>query len=121
MNSILDEMLAKYNVVTLAVLCRGWKNRVKGRDLYDFVFYMKKRAPLNLENLRQKLIQSEVIAADDVFSLADVKSILSEKFDAIDYENAKMDVKNFIKDERSLDIWSPAFFKAIVADLRCAD
>ena len=23
-----------------AVLCRAWKNRVKGRDLYDFVFYL---------------------------------------------------------------------------------
>ena len=104
---------------THAILCRGWKNRVKGRDLYDFVFYMKKRAPLNLENLRQKLIQSGVIASDAAFSLDDVKSMLNEKFDSIDYENAKMDVRNFIKDERSLDVWSPAFFKAIVADLRC--
>ena len=80
---------------------------------------MKKRAPLNLENLRQKLIQSGVIASDAAFSLDDVKSMLNEKFDSIDYENAKMDVKNFIKDERSLDVWSPAFFKAIVANLRC--
>ena len=23
-----------------AVLCRGWKSRIKGRDLYDFVFYV---------------------------------------------------------------------------------
>ena len=23
---------------THAVLCRGWKSRVKGRDLYDYVF-----------------------------------------------------------------------------------
>lgn len=26
-----------------AVICRSWKSRVKGRDLYDFIFYLQKR------------------------------------------------------------------------------
>ena len=26
-----------------AVICRAWKNRVKGRDLYDYVFYLNAR------------------------------------------------------------------------------
>lgn len=101
-----------------AVLCRGWKNRIKGRDLYDYIFYIRKGASLNLENLKQRLIQSGAIEPDRNLSLDDVKKMLNERFDAIDYENAKLDVQDFIKDKNSLKIWSSAFFKAITENLK---
>ena len=49
----------------------------------------------------------------------DVKKMLIEKFDAIDYEQAREDVIPFIKDTKSIDIWSANFFKAITQGLRC--
>ena len=100
-----------------AVLCRGWKNRVKGRDLYDYIFYMQKNAPLNLENLRQKLIQSGAVDSNAKLSIDDVKKMLNERFDSIDFENAKLDVQDFIKDKNSLKVWSAEFFKAITSSL----
>ena len=45
-----------------AVLCRGWKNRVKGRDLYDYVFYRSQQTPLNLEHLNMRLRRSGFFA-----------------------------------------------------------
>ena len=39
-----------------AILCRNYKNNVKGRDYYDFLFYTKKRIKPNLVYLRNKLI-----------------------------------------------------------------
>lgn len=96
-----------------AVLCRGWKNRIKGRDLYDYVFYLQRGATLNLENLKQKLIQSNAWKVEDELTLDEVKKMLCERFDWIDFEKAKDDVKDFIKDKTVLDVWSVDFFKAI--------
>ena len=95
------------------VLCRGWKNRIKGRDLYDYVFYLQRGATLNLENLKQKLIQSNAWKVEDELTLDEVKKMLCERFDWIDFEKAKDDVKDFIKDKTVLDVWSVDFFKAI--------
>ncbi|MBN2882082.1 MAG: nucleotidyl transferase AbiEii/AbiGii toxin family protein, partial [Clostridia bacterium] len=41
-----------------AVLCRGWENRVKGRDLYDYVFYLSRGVKVNLRHLTARLAQS---------------------------------------------------------------
>lgn len=30
-----------------AVLCRTWRSRIKGGDLYDYVFYLSKSIPVN--------------------------------------------------------------------------
>lgn len=101
-----------------AVLCRGWKNRVKGRDLYDFVFYLKKGATLNLNHLKQRLIQSNAWKEEDEFNLEVLKKLLSDRFDNIDFENAKEDVKDFIKDKQVLELWSANFFKSITNELK---
>jgi len=101
-----------------AVLCRGWKNRIKGRDLYDYVFYLQRGAALNLENLKQKLIQSNAWKEEDELTLDEVKKMLCERFDGIDFEKAKDDVKDFIKDKATLDVWSIDFFKAITKELK---
>ena len=42
-----------------AVLCRGWKSRVKGRDLYDYIFYLSRGASVNVKHLRERLIQTK--------------------------------------------------------------
>ena len=100
-----------------AILCRGWKNRIKGRDLYDYVFYLQRGATLNLENLKQKLIQSNAWKVEDELTLDEVKKMLCERFDWIDFEKAKDDVKDFIKDKTVLDVWSVDFFKAITKQI----
>lgn len=58
-----------------AVICRSWKTRVKGRDLYDYVFYLSRETSVNLRHLGARLAQSDFIEADRTISLADVKDI----------------------------------------------
>ncbi len=41
-----------------AVLCRGWKSRVKGRDFYDFVWYVGRKTVPNLAHLDARMRQS---------------------------------------------------------------
>ena len=100
-----------------AVICRNWKNRVKGRDLYDYVFYMSKGAHVNLPHLRARLIDSGFITENDACELEDVKKMLKNKFNTIDYKQAREDVIPFIKDSSKIDLWSADFFKQITENL----
>lgn len=100
-----------------AVICRAWKNRVKGRDLYDYVFYLSKNTPVNLKHLKQRLLQSGYIDENRECTLDDVKQMLFDRFSKIDYKQAKQDVEPFIKNQVSLDVWSEEFFKQITEKL----
>ena len=100
-----------------AVICRSWKSRVKGRDLYDFVFYLTRNTKFNLDHLREKLIESHYISQEDKFDVDFVKALLIARFNEIDFNDAKKDVLPFIKDTSILDILSKEFFIAITSKL----
>lgn len=100
-----------------AVICRAWRTRVKGRDLYDYVFYLTNGATFNLKHLRERLVQSGFLSEDADLMLDDVKRILCGRFETIDFEQAKEDIKPFIKDSSVLEIWSADFFKQITENL----
>ena len=100
-----------------AVLCRSWSNRTKGRDLYDYVFFLSRGISVNMDLLKNKLIESGKITNEDKFDLEVLKEMLSSKFSEIDYDLAKEDVLPFIKDKKSLDIWSKDFFINITNNL----
>ncbi len=100
-----------------AVICRGWQNRVKGRDLYDYVFYLAHKSEVNQKHLRERLLQSGYITNESVCSLDEIKQMLFKRFDSIDFEQAKNDVEPFIHDTSVLNVWSADFFKQITNDL----
>lgn len=101
-----------------AVLCRGWNNRVKGRDLYDYIFYLSKNTKVNIELVKQKLIDSKVDGVDNSFDVSKLKSMLNEKFNQINYVEAKEDILPFIEDTDSLNLWSEEFFTEITNELK---
>lgn len=101
-----------------AVICRSWKTRVKGRDLYDYVFYLSRGTGVNIRHLEARLAQSDFIEADRKISLDDVKDMLYTRFEQIDYEQAKQDVLPFIRNPDALALWSADFFKGITESLK---
>lgn len=101
-----------------AVLCRGWNNRVKGRDLYDYIFYLSKNASINIELVKQKLMGSKIEGIDDSFNIIKLKNMLAEKFKQINYTEAKDDILPFIEDTDSLKLWSADFFIEITNELK---
>ncbi len=103
---------------THAVICRAWKNRIKGRDLYDYVFYLSRNTGVNMPHLKARLVESGVLANNDPFDTEILKRLLYERFEAIDYESAKDDVRAFIIDKDSLKLWRPEFFKQITSGLQ---
>ena len=100
-----------------AVICRAWKNRVKGRDLYDYIFFLSRRTPVNLKHLNARLVDSGFDGAREDLTISEIKDILSRRFDTIDYRQAKDDVLPFIRNPDALDIWSSPFFKSITEQL----
>ena len=101
-----------------AVICRGWQSRIKGRDLYDYIFYLSKAVAVNQRHLRARLIDSGYISENQECTLEEIKTMLKNRFDSIDFLQARKDVEPFIRDTSVLDIWSSDFFKQITEGLK---
>lgn len=93
-----------------ALICRNYKNHVKGRDYYDYLFYIGKGTKFNLEYLKNKLINTNDNFNKEEITLEKVKELLKARFESVDYELAKKDVSNFILDKNSLNIWKKELF-----------
>lgn len=101
-----------------AVICRGWQSRIKGRDLYDYIFYLSKAVTVNQKHLRALLIDSGYISENQECTLEEIKTMLKNRFDSIDFLQARKDVEPFIRDTSVLDTWSSDFFKQITEGLK---
>ena len=101
-----------------ACLCRNWKTRVKGRDFYDYVFFLAMGAKVNLVNLKAKLVQSNYIPEDYNLTIENLRALLTERFSNMDFTQAKEDVLPFVKDKTKLDIWGKEFFIEITKQLQ---
>lgn len=102
-----------------ALIARTYLNRVKGRDYYDFLFYMARGTKVNIKYLESKLRDSKHFSDDDKLSLEALKEILVNKFKTVDFSKAKADVLPFIKKDKvsSLNDWSYELFSSIAQEL----
>ena len=101
-----------------AILCRNWSYRTKGRDLYDYIFFLANNINVNIELIKNKLIDSNYIKPNSNFNIDTLKELLIKKFNEIDYTEAKEDVLPFIKDIDSLNLWNKDFFISITKNLK---
>lgn len=98
-----------------ALLCRNWKKRVvKGRDWYDLVWYIRKKIPLNLNHLEQRMRQSGHLETATRLSEAHFHQLLREKIEQLDIQTAKQDVIAFVKSADQVEVWSKEFFFKLV-------
>jgi len=93
-----------------AVLCRNWKNRVKGRDWYDFEWYVRQQIPLKLEHLQERLYESRNLNKNIALTEKIFKDMLHEKIATLDIDKAKEEVAVFLKDKSGLEFWSKKYF-----------
>jgi predicted nucleotidyltransferase component of viral defense system len=97
-----------------ALLCRKWGNRVKGRDWYDFIWFVKNGISPNLQHLSARLWQTGHLKEGRILTPPDLHDLLNARIQALDISLAKDDVVPFVKDASRLDIWSAAFFRDIL-------
>lgn len=96
-----------------ALLCRSWGSRVKGRDWYDLIWFVKKRIPLEMGFLEEKLRESGHWKGAIPLTINDVRDMYLAKVEVIDVEAAKMDVEPFLRDARSTAAWSRELFASL--------
>ena len=105
-----------------AILCREYKHHVKGRDYYDYLFYIGKGSKFNLQYLENKLKNTGgKIDDNETLTLEKVKELLKNKFETTDYESAKEDVSNFISEKESLNLWGEKLFLSTIDLLNCVE
>ena len=101
-----------------AILCREYKHHVKGRDYYDYLFYIGKGSKFNLSYLENKLKNTGAkIAENETLTCEKVKKLLKTRFETVDYESAKEDVSNFIADKGGLNLWTKELLLATLDEL----
>ncbi len=101
-----------------AIISRDYPSgRAKGRDFYDFIWYMGKKISPDLQYLEAKLKQSGKLSKKEHLSLDKLKLLLTNKISTIDFAEAGKDVAPFIKDEFELNVWSTEFFNSLIQSL----
>jgi hypothetical protein len=89
-----------------ALLMRNWKTRVKGRDWYDFEWYVRWRVPLDFEHLQERTREFNGIE----MTREDFMAVLKERLSTTNIEDVKRDVRRFMINPHELDIWSNDYF-----------
>ncbi len=96
-----------------AVLCRKWKTRVKGRDWYDFEWYVKRSTSLNLEHLQERMYESADLDKNTKLDEKLFKELMYKRIDELDIDGAIKEVNPFIKDKSAFEFWSNDYFKIL--------
>ncbi len=88
-----------------AALYRVWRGRVKGRDWYDMVWFIRKKTPLDLAFF------SKLSGQDRSLSRAEFIKIVKERIDRLDVPAAMEDIIHFVRDQEAVrNTWSKDFF-----------
>ena len=89
-----------------ALVYRGWKNRVKGRDWYDFEWYVRHNVPLDFAHLAERVRQFNNEEIGQEAFMAQLKDRLA----SANINQVKNDVLPFVRNPKELDIWSNDYF-----------
>ena len=95
-----------------ALVYRVWQRRVKGRDWFDFEWYVRNGVPLDFKHLQERIREFN----NEVLSLEEFMTELREKIIHADIDNVRKDVMPYIDARQSitLDIWSNDYFLQLV-------
>jgi predicted nucleotidyltransferase component of viral defense system len=98
-----------------ALLFRSWKTRVKGRDWYDFEWYVKRGIELNFNHFIIRSLQSGHLS--EPISTEQLLELLKEKIQKTALSQVLSDVRPFVPNTESLEIWSTEYFLALTDKL----
>ena len=97
-----------------ALAFRVWKNRIKGRDWYDFEWYVRNGIPLDWNHLQERIRQFN----GQEMSLEEFKTTLRERLSGTDINRVKEDVLPFLNNPGELDIWSNDYFLLLADQMK---
>jgi predicted nucleotidyltransferase component of viral defense system len=101
-----------------AMLFRNWKNRVKGRDWYDFEWYVRNNVTLNFKHFCKRTEQFNNFSQDKKITRDHFFQLLKDRIKNTNIETVKNDVRPFIKNHKELEIWSTDYFLQLVDKIK---
>lgn len=105
-----QDMSSNFALKIHALLCRPY---LKGRDWYDFNWYIAQGVKPNLLLLQNALVQYGPWQGKDLDVDQDwLVNALAEKISSVEWKDAAVDVERFLKpvEQKSLSLWSERFF-----------
>lgn len=97
-----------------ALIFRAWGNRVKGRDWYDFEWYVRNGVKLDFEHFCQRAKEfNNVVLTREAFH-----EKLIERLSSTDIEMVKNDVRPFVRNPQELEIWSKDYFVTLAGMIK---
>jgi predicted nucleotidyltransferase component of viral defense system len=107
---ISQDLSSNFALKLHALLCRPY---LKGRDWFDFLWYVRRGVIVNLKHLQHAIEQFGPWAGEDVqVDSAWLKQSLAAKIDVIDWDRAAADVEPFLAsaERHGLTLWSRELF-----------
>lgn len=101
-----------------ALLFRQWKNRVKGRDWFDFEWYIKQGIALNLKHFETRAKQSGHWPKNKTIKAKDVLALLHAKISSTSVKQIITDVEPFLEDREAIKIWSENYFTQLAKKVK---
>ena len=89
-----------------ALVFRAWKNRVKGRDWYDFEWYVRNGVPLDFKHLQERIRQFNAME----ITKEEFMQLLKERLGSTSISLVKQDVMPFVRNPEEIEIWSNDYF-----------
>lgn len=112
-----QDLASNFALKIHALLCRPY---LKGRDWYDFNWYVKHKVQPNLPHLQTALYQLGPWKDQSITVDMDwLHHAMMEKIASVDWKRATMDVERFLKpaERESLKLWSEKFFQSKLESL----
>ncbi|MCL1847319.1 MAG: nucleotidyl transferase AbiEii/AbiGii toxin family protein [Coriobacteriia bacterium] len=101
-----------------ALFYRQWQSRVKGRDWYDFVWYVRRNVALDLVHFNTRAQEQSPDVFSGPFSQEGFLQAFREKIESTDIDAARAEVRPFVRDSLELEAWSKDFFLQLVDRIR---
>ena len=89
-----------------ALVFRAWKKRVKGRDWYDFEWYVRNGVPLDFKHLQERIRQFNAME----ITKEEFMQLLKERLGSTSISLVKQDVMPFVRNPEEIEIWSNDYF-----------
>lgn len=97
-----------------ALVYRTWHNRVKGRDWYDFEWYVRHGVPLDFNHLQERIRE---FGGGEVSAPA-FRQLLNERLTTANMAQVKADVMPFLSNPHETDIWTNSYFVQLAEKMK---
>ncbi len=101
-----------------ALLYRRWGQRVKGRDWFDFLWYLQKDVPVHIKHFKNRAIQTGHLKKNDKINRVVLIKLLQDRISTLDVHLALKDVEPFVNEPSRLSIWSKKYFLDVLENLK---